>query len=107
MSRVKNDFSEKAEEAYKNQNYEEALKYAIESLKEEKNEKTEKLIKKCNIKIEDKNTQINYQILKELDQECLYVLNKNNYYDILELNKFSTSEDVKKSYKKVNSSKFS
>ena len=83
MAGIAKDLFEKGLDSFKKLNFEEALKFLSESLSLEKNDKAEFLIKKIKNNIDNKKIEKDNENLKNLDQDCQDILNKNNYYDII------------------------
>jgi DnaJ-domain-containing protein 1 len=82
-----------------------ALKYFEESHKTYKEEATDVYINSCkkklNLNNETKSPTGDVKRNAEQDKECEVILKKKDYYDILDLTKEATEDEIKKAYRKL------
>ena len=99
---------ERGQKSLENNNYLEALHYFKLSNKFQKKFETDELIKQCEEKIKEiREKEKKEEESKENagpnpeDEACEKIIKNNNYYEILGVNKDTTNDDIKKSYKKL------
>ena len=99
---------ERGQKNLENNNYLEALHYFKLSNKFQKKFETDELIKQCEEKIKEiREKEKKEEESKENagpnpeDEACEKIIKNNNYYEILGVNKDTTNDDIKKSYKKL------
>lgn len=102
-------YFDKGKASFEKGNYHEALHFFKESQKTSPSSETSEYISKCEEKIKSKETTSTDEAsqsnttndIKNDNEECERIINNNNYYDILNINKDFTPDDIKKAYKKL------
>ena len=99
---------ERGKKSMENNNYLEALHYFKLSNKFGKKFETDELIKNCEEKIRQmREKEKEEEASKEQsgpnpqDEACEKIINNNNYYEILGVDKETSNDDIKKAYKKL------